>query len=367
MSDLWGNLGATEGTPKLASIGGFQLKPHDPWAKLAADSDDLVDWDDGKMRSEPSDPDGQPGQRKEREPVKWLESSKTAADAYEKRNGTTMDLPVFRFTMPAEDGTPEDLEIMLRDGYDAEARGTESNSGHDYVWVEYRMADETAQGWYKAYPNIGMSRRSSKTAGDNWIKQNADVQMLNGENGEYAWVVRAAGGSDWIVNNSVGICVADGQSATDVDAKAMAEYVLARRLVGDQRWASRKTAMPAPADMGVSVGDIFVNSWGYDQTNVDFYKVVRLTGAGVEVVPIGKKFVSQNGPGGNSVIPDPNNIRDFDVCTGIGTNGNGVKSKVCKLTDGYRGTPSIVLKSGQYWASKWDGAPEHETDSMFGH
>lgn len=25
------------------------------------------------------------------------------------------------------------------------------------------------------------------------------------------------------------------------------------------------------------VGDIFVNSWGYDQTNVDAYQVIRLT------------------------------------------------------------------------------------------
>jgi hypothetical protein len=27
----------------------------------------------------------------------------------------------------------------------------------------------------------------------------------------------------------------------------------------------------------IKVGDIFVNTWGYDQTNVDAYQVIRLT------------------------------------------------------------------------------------------
>ena len=29
---------------------------------------------------------------------------------------------------------------------------------------------------------------------------------------------------------------------------------------------------------GVSVGDVFICSWGYEQTNVDFYQVVSLVG-----------------------------------------------------------------------------------------
>ncbi len=138
---------------------------------------------------------------------------------------------------------------------------------------------------------------------------------------------------------------------------------------GYKEGASRKTAMPAPADLGVEVGDIFYNSWGYDQTNIDFYKVVRLTGAGVEVVPIGKKFVSQNGPGGNTVVADPSYIRNSDIITGIGiqwSSGADKKSKVCKLT-GTSARPTIVLRSGEHWGWKWDGHPLHETDSMFGH
>lgn len=33
----------------------------------------------------------------------------------------------------------------------------------------------------------------------------------------------------------------------------------------------------------IVVGDIFVNSWGYDQTNVDAYQVVKVTAASVRV------------------------------------------------------------------------------------
>lgn len=41
--------------------------------------------------------------------------------------------------------------------------------------------------------------------------------------------------------------------------------------------------MPAPA-----VGDILVSSWGYDQTNIDFYQVVGVTAKSVKIRAIGK-------------------------------------------------------------------------------
>jgi hypothetical protein len=47
----------------------------------------------------------------------------------------------------------------------------------------------------------------------------------------------------------------------------------------------------------VEVGDIFASSWGYDQTNVDFYEVVSVTPSGksVRIVPIGKEVVYGEG------------------------------------------------------------------------
>ncbi|WP_180902480.1 hypothetical protein [Martelella soudanensis] len=43
-----------------------------------------------------------------------------------------------------------------------------------------------------------------------------------------------------------------------------------------------------PSNAGIEVGHIFVASWGYDQTNVDFWQVTKLVGKSMaEVRPIG--------------------------------------------------------------------------------
>lgn len=40
------------------------------------------------------------------------------------------------------------------------------------------------------------------------------------------------------------------------------------------------------ANEKVKIGDIFVNSWGYDQTNIDYYQVIRKTAKMVVLLPI---------------------------------------------------------------------------------
>lgn len=48
-------------------------------------------------------------------------------------------------------------------------------------------------------------------------------------------------------------------------------------------------------DLGtVNVGDIFVCTWGYDQTNVDFYRVIKKTKTGVSIIPMSKKVIEYN-------------------------------------------------------------------------
>jgi hypothetical protein len=43
-----------------------------------------------------------------------------------------------------------------------------------------------------------------------------------------------------------------------------------------------------PEKQEVKVGDIFYTSWGYDQTNVEFYKVIRATKSSVWVQQTGQ-------------------------------------------------------------------------------
>jgi hypothetical protein len=115
---------------------------------------------------------------------------------------------------------------------------------------------------------------------------------------------------------------------------------------------------------GVEVGDYFYTSWGYDQTNVDFYKVVRVTATKAELLPVYGRTADTEGQYEHVVPSDT--PREYDVLTGI--NRDSVKrTKLCTVKDGWRGEPTIVLRSGEHWAHKWDGTPKYQTGYGFGH
>lgn len=71
-------------------------------------------------------------------------------------------------------------------------------------------------------------------------------------------------------------------------------------------------------------GDIYRTSWGYDQTNVEFFEVVRRTPATVTVRRIaGRMGVEAHGENPRSVYPAPGQyIDDFHLRDG---------QKVCRL------------------------------------
>jgi hypothetical protein len=58
------------------------------------------------------------------------------------------------------------------------------------------------------------------------------------------------------------------------------------------------------------VGDIITCSWGYDQTNVDFYKVTKVTAKTVSFVRItaDRKY---DGPMHGHSMPDPTQIHPY--------------------------------------------------------
>lgn len=89
----------------------------------------------------------------------------------------------------------------------------------------------------------------------------------------------------------------------------------------------------------VKPGDIFVNSWGYDQTNVSFAKVVEVTKSGksAKLVSIGQKQVKQTSDMTETVIPDPENQTSQEAKT----------YRIILWHD------KVLL--GQY--QKWDGNP----------
>lgn len=95
----------------------------------------------------------------------------------------------------------------------------------------------------------------------------------------------------------------------------------------------------------IKVGDIYYTSWGYDQTNVNFY----------EVVAIGEKSVFVREVAAETVDEDRN------------------ITHVVAKPGAYVGSPTRVVpgpngfKVDGHYASKWGGEPVYETASGWGH
>jgi hypothetical protein len=60
------------------------------------------------------------------------------------------------------------------------------------------------------------------------------------------------------------------------------------KMTTEYKYEEKIATVVEPAKQEVKVGDIFYTSWGYDQTNVEFYKVVRATKSSVWVQQTGQ-------------------------------------------------------------------------------
>lgn len=106
----------------------------------------------------------------------------------------------------------------------------------------------------------------------------------------------------------------------------------------------------------IRIGDVFVASWGYDQTNIDFYEVVGFTASGksVRVVPAPKRVVGTNGYS-NTVVPVLGNPQNLTPTT-----------KRIQVS-GYQGTLSVSLKMTSYaWAYLMRDPMEGASETAFG-
>lgn len=133
-------------------------------------------------------------------------------------------------------------------------------------------------------------------------------------------------------------------------------------------------------ESAVQVGDYFYSSWGYDQTNVDFYKVVGMTASGKSVkVQKWSSSVVDTGSGdftSEHVVPGdgPAMFSDWSAVTPDMDYWEGqshvkwvpapVETKRIK-TGGYCGAAFTVNSYSS--AFKWDGSPKYKTASGFGH
>lgn len=140
------------------------------------------------------------------------------------------------------------------------------------------------------------------------------------------------------------------------------------------------TVQTQPETVTVKVGDFFYSSWGYDQTNVDFYKVVGLTPSGKSVRV--QQWTSALAPGTESggpqeyVVPgeSPATYTDWSAVTEGMDYWEQQEAKVTRevpvetkrLNTKYSGRAYFSVNSYSA-ASLWDGTPKYQTGFGWGH
>jgi hypothetical protein len=97
--------------------------------------------------------------------------------------------------------------------------------------------------------------------------------------------------------------------------------------------------------MSYDVGDILSASWGYDQTNIDFYRIVRRTNDTVWLEHLTNRHVEATGWASETVMPGE-------------PDGTIIRRKLA------RWGPDNEIHGCRFastfgWISAWDGKPEH--------
>ena len=100
------------------------------------------------------------------------------------------------------------------------------------------------------------------------------------------------------------------------------------------------------------VGDILSSSWGYDQTNVDFYEVRKVMGSMIVLQKVENKIVRDSGSM-VYVVPVLGQHKGATIRRKFGPRWNG---------EGYN-----VNISSYAIASKWNGTPMGQTAAGWGH
>ena len=95
----------------------------------------------------------------------------------------------------------------------------------------------------------------------------------------------------------------------------------------------------------VKIGDIFNATWGYDQTNQDFYQVVSLNGRRATLRELGREITSSAGFMSNHVVPIKDSFKNEPL------------TKLVQFSDG---KPYFKIESFAY-ARLWDGKEQYES------
>ena len=110
------------------------------------------------------------------------------------------------------------------------------------------------------------------------------------------------------------------------------------------------------------VGDILYSSWGYDQTNIEFFKVVKTSEFSVWIQKVGSKVVEVTGWAHQNVVPTDSStyeVKNWDA-PGYSTNVYPVRRH--KIQNSSFSGYGVSLNS--YAAAfLWDGKPKGQSQT----
>ena len=107
------------------------------------------------------------------------------------------------------------------------------------------------------------------------------------------------------------------------------------------------------------VGDLLCCSWGYDQTNVDYYQVVGVTGKSARVRAIrGQVLPSDRGSTTDLVVPVVDAFEESEEPF----------TRRFRLTRWRGEAPGYNVRIGDHGSARlWDGKPQGQTAAGYGH
>jgi hypothetical protein len=117
-------------------------------------------------------------------------------------------------------------------------------------------------------------------------------------------------------------------------------------------------ALALPVTDGYQAGAILESSWGYEQTNIDFYRIEKRKGDWVWLIPLHSRNMENDTANmrGTSEPGEPYTAGEYVSCIGD-WNGKPILRKLAIDRDGK--IHGLSIKHG--WAHLWDGKPSHWT------
>ena len=107
------------------------------------------------------------------------------------------------------------------------------------------------------------------------------------------------------------------------------------------------------------VGDILYSSWGYDQTNIEFFKVVRVSEFSVWIQKLGSKIVAVTGWAHEDVVPTDSSTYETRKYEGEGYETRTYPIRRHKIQESFSGY-GVSLNSFSS-AFLWDGKPKGQS------